>query len=140
MLQILKLETQLDLEINLILKIQTSCGRSITFVDPSPANGENYENSIDEDLDDNVTVIDVNYKDDVYYGAKQRVLQNIAATHLETIIDTCLTILNELKESEGVITPLSRFSSINEIMTKIDTMQENADMLSKMKEDPTCNY
>ena len=138
MLQILKLETQVDLTIDLM--VQTSCGRTITFVDSPAANGANYENPIDEDLDDNVTVIDVNYKDDVYYGAKQRVLQNIAATHLETIIDTCLTILKELKESEGVITPLSRFGSINEIMTKIDTMQENADMLSKMKEDPTCNY
>lgn len=135
MLQILKLETQVDLTIDLM--VQTSCGRTITFVDSPAANGANYENPIDEDLDDNVTVIDVNYKDDVYYGAKQRVLQNIAASHLETIIDTCLTILKELKESEGVITPLSRFSSINEIMTKIDTMQENADMLSKMKEDPT---
>ena len=138
MLQILKLETQVDLTIDLM--VQTSCGRTITFVDSPAANGANYENPIDEDLDDNVTVINVNYKDDVYYGAKQRVLQNIAATHLETIIDTCLTILKELKESEGVITPLSRFSSINEIMTKIDNMQENADMLSKMKEDPTCNY
>ena len=138
MLQILKLETQVDLTIDLM--IQTSCGRTITFVDSPAANGANYENPMDEDLDDNVTVIDVNYKDDVYYGAKQRVLQNIAATHLETIIDTCLTILKKLKESEGVITPLSRFSSINEIMTKIDTMQENADMLSKMKEDPTWNY
>lgn len=135
MLQILKLETQVDLTIDLM--IQTSCGRTITFVDSPAANGANYENPINEDLDDNVTVIDVNYKDDVYYGAKQRVLQNIATNHLETIIDTCLTILKELKESEGVITPLSRFSSINEIMTKIDTMQENADMLSKMKEDPT---
>ena len=137
MLQILKLETQVDLTADLI--IQTSLGKTITFTD-SPTVNTDCENQIDEDLDDKVTVIDVNYKDDVYYGAKQRVLQNIAATHLETIIDTCLTILKELKESEGVITPLSRFSSINEIMTKIDTMQENADMLSKMKEDPTCNY
>ena len=120
MLQILKLETRVDLEIDLM--VQTSCGRTITFVDSPPANGANYENPIDEDLDDNVTVIDVNYKDNVYYGARQRVLQNMAASHLETIIDTCLTILKELKESEGVITPLSRFSSINEIMTKIDTM------------------
>ena len=137
MLQILKLETQVDLTADLI--IQTSLGKTITFTD-SPTVNTDCENQIDEDLDDKVTVIDVNYKDDVYYGAKQRVLQNIAASHLETIIDTCLTILKELKESEGVITPLSRFSSINEIMTKIDTMQENADMLSKMKEDPTCNY
>ena len=137
MLQILKLETQVDLTADLI--IQTSLGKTITFTD-SPTVNADCENQIDEDLDDKVTVIDVNYKDNVYYGAKQRVLQNIAATHLETIIDTCLTILKELKESEGVITPLSRFGSINEIMTKIDTMQENADMLSKMKEDPTCNY
>lgn len=134
MLQILKLETQVD------LIIQTSCGRTISFTNSPAANGADYENQIDEDLDDKVTVIDVNYKDTVYYGAEQRALQDIAASHLTTIIDSCLEILKELKESEGVITPLSRFCSINEIMTKIDTMQENADMLSKMKEDPTCNY
>ena len=138
MLQILKLETRVDLEIDLM--VQKSCGRTIVFVDSPPANGADYENQIDEDLDDKVTVIDVNYKDTVYYGAEQRALQDIAASHLTTIIDSCLETLKELKESEGVITPLSRFGSINEIMTKIDTMQENADMLSKMKEDPTCNY
>lgn len=134
MLQILKQEKQVD------LIIQTSCGRTIAFINSPAANGADYENQIDEDLDDKVTVIDVNYKDTVYYGAEQRALQDIAASHLTTIIDSCLEILKELKESEGVITPLSRFSSINEIMTKIGTMQENADMLSKMKEDPTCNY
>ena len=138
MLQILKLETRVGLEIDLM--VQTSCGRTIVFVDSPPANGADYENQIDEDLDDKITVIDVNYKDTVYYGAEQRALQDIAASHLTTIIDSCLETLKELKESEGVITPLSRFGSINEIMTKIDTMQENADMLSKMKEDPTCNY
>ena len=90
MLQLLKLEE------NTKLKLETSCGRSITFTNSVPINDTETEDDTDDDFNDTVTVIEVSCESSLYELDQQEALKIIAKSYLQEVINICCKTLNEL--------------------------------------------